>query len=321
MKSARDYYQDIQPLIDNQWYDAAIRAYQQLLQQHPTFCQAHNDLGTLYYKTGDQEKALEHYQKAVACEPDNTGFLKSLAHFYHTELEQVENALEVYKKIIEIDHSDAQSFFIAANLSVVLQNFKDAVAYYQRVLEIEPWHTEALEFLEKIKGRRENSEKLMSADELYRRSQELASADDMQAAVSVLEQLVASHPEFAAAHNDLGVYYQKMGRNDQALEQYRQALELDPHNSTFEKNLAEFYFIVQGDVAAALKIYLELLKRNPEDVEVLLAAGHISRAVGKPEDARVFYGSALNVEPWNLEAGESMEQLEAEQDGQSAAGM
>jgi tetratricopeptide (TPR) repeat protein len=321
MKTVEEYYQDIQPLIENEWYQSAICAYEQLLQTFPTFAKAHYDLGTLHYKCGDKDKAIECYHKAAEYDPDNIDYLKSLADYYHAELEQIEPALDVYKRIIEKGAADAETLFIAANLCVALHNFEDAATYYQKVLEIEPWHSEAFEFLEKIKSRQTMEVQAFSPEELYQKSQEAGATGNVESALAILEQLVERYPEYALARNDLGVYHQKLGNNNQAGNHYKKAVQLEPYNSTFKKNLADFCFIVQGDVTEALKIYLDVLKSEPDDIEVLLAAGHISTAVNRPQNAEIFYSRVLEIEPWNLAASENLNRLNKELRRANSAGL
>ena len=159
----------------------------------------------------------------------------------------------------------------------------------------------------------------VSPEELYQKSQEAGATGTVESAVSILEQLVGRYPDYAPAHNDLGVYHQKLGNKDRAGNHLKNAVRLEPYNSTFKKNLADFCYIVQGDVTEALKIYLDVLKSDPEDIEVLLAAGHISSAVKRPQNAEIFYSRVLEIEPWNLQASEQLEQLKKELQGNSAA--
>ncbi|UCF92983.1 MAG: tetratricopeptide repeat protein [Desulfobacterales bacterium] len=321
MKSAEEYYEDIQPLLANGWHEAAICALEQLRQTHPTFAPACGDLGTLYYKAGHKDKALECYKRAAEYDPENIGFLKCLADFYHAELEQVEEALAVYKQIIGKGAKDADTLFIAANLSVVLHNFEDAADYYQQVLEIEPWHAEAFEYLDKIRSQHPAEGETSAPEELYRQSKEMGAGGDLEGAVSKLAEVIQLYPEFAPAHNDLGVYHQKTGNDEEALKHLQRAVRLEPYNNTFAKNLADFYFLVKGQVTDALEIYLDVLKRNPEDVEVLMAAGHICEAVNRFEDAKLFYSRVIDIEPWRLEASESLEGLQERLKRQDGAGL
>jgi tetratricopeptide (TPR) repeat protein len=319
MKTQAELYQDIQTILANGWEQAAISALEQLAATHPTFGQAHYDLAVLFHKTGQPDKSLNHFKKAVECEPENAGFLKSLADFYFGAQENAEEALLVYKRFLEKQPEDSEVLFVAGNLSVVLHQFDEAVDYYQRLLKIEPWHTDALESLDKIK--RHLEEKVQkNPEELYGRAQELVAAQDLKTAVAVLEELIALDSGYEKAYNDLGVLYHRLEDNDRALTHYRRAVELDPYNRTFQKNLADFLLVEKGQVAEALEIYLELMKTDPEDIEVLLAAGHICQRLNKPEDALTFFYRAIEIEPWNQEASNLLQQLQDEMRAKSAAG-
>lgn len=306
MKPVQEYSEVIEPLIENGNYQAAISALDELLSANPNFAYGYYELGTIHFKYGDKDKVLECYKKAVENDPENTDYLRNLADYYHVELERIEPALEIYKKIIEKDPGESETVFIAANLCVALHNFEEAMEYYQKVLEIEPWHVEASEYLKKIKKHLSLLPNRESPEEMYRKSQEEGAAGRTESAVSLLEQLVAEYPDYAIAHNDLGVYYQKSGNIETALEHLTEAVKLDPYNITFEKNIADFQFAVMGNVNEALQHYLNVLRRDPEDTEVLVAAGYVCRAINQPEEAELFFKRALEIEPWSIEAGQGL---------------
>lgn len=193
--------------------------------------------------------------------------------------------------------------------------------YYQKVLEIEPWHAEAFEYLEKIKRHQDSEAQNLSPEELYRKSQEAGATDNVRSAVSILKQLIGQYPDHAVAHNDIGVYYQRLGNLEEAFQHLKQAVQIEPHNSTFGKNLADFYYVVKGDVGEALRIYLNVLKRNPDDVEVLIAAGHISKSVNRLHNAEMFFNRVLEIEPWNSEARDYLAKLRDDPGSKTASGL
>lgn len=47
------------------------------------------------------------------------------------------------------------------------------------------------------------------------------------------------------------------------------------------------------DATEAIVIYLELMKQNPRNVEMLENLKHISKAIGRQDEARAFYRWAL----------------------------
>ena len=77
---------------------------------------------------------------------------------------------------------------------------------------------------------------------------------------------------------------------------------MEPDNPVFQKNLADFYCIVRGDVQAALEIYVGLLAKDPADMETLLALGQICMEQDKFDDAAVFFQRILEIDPGNSDA-------------------
>ena len=133
--------------------------------------------------------------------------------------------------------------------------------------------------------------------------------EKFQETIACLESIVAVHPDFATAYNDLGVLYYRLADKKQSLQNYERAVSIDPSNPNFRKNLADFYFVEQGRMNKAMEIYLSVLKDDPEDIDVLLVAGHICSAMNKKNSARTFYERVLDIEPWNFEAGDCLEKL------------
>jgi tetratricopeptide (TPR) repeat protein len=313
MKTLSQMYNDIQPLIDNGWHEAAIAAMEKLLADHPTFAQGHHDLGALCLEIGNKEKAGDCFEKAVNYEPQNNAFLKSLADYYHVQMEDVDKSLAIYNQMIENGAQEAEIFFIAANLSLVKQHLETAIDYYEKVLDIQPWHAEAFEYLEKVKAYLKNGnmkESTSTEESLYEKAVACGIDGRNDEALALLEQLIALEPENALAHNDLGVIHHRLGNEEKSLTHYRTATTLEPFNSNFQKNLADSLCFIKGEVIDALTIYLRLLKEDPEDVDVLMAAGHISQAIGRPADAELFYERVVEIEPWNMAAGEKLDELQ-----------
>ncbi len=143
-----------------------------------------------------------------------------------------------------------------------------------------------------------------SADDLYRTAQkQLADGNDEQA-ISTLEQLVSLEPDNALAHNDLGVLYTRLGNSEKACVHHETAVNRNPANTTFQKNLAALYYSCLGKTDEAIAIYTRLFREHPADVEVLTALAIISAANNLGEQARLFIGRVLELEPWNSDARE-----------------
>ena len=145
--------------------------------------------------------------------------------------------------------------------------------------------------------------------EKYQNIQQLINDGRQEEAIGVLERLLEMNPDYAMAHNDLGILYYNYGDKEKALNHYEQAVRIQPHNLTFQKNLADFYFVESGRIEDALAIYNKVLEADFGDVEALMAIGLICVSLDRPEDARHFYNRVLEHEPWNVDARRQLENL------------
>lgn len=116
-------------------------------------------------------------------------------------------------------------------------------------------------------------------------------------------------PDFARAHNDLAVMYYQTGNSLKALAHYEKAHKLDPANITYRKNLADFYFVELEWTGDAIHTYLDILKDNPFDTEVLNSLGTISLEIGRREQARQYFSRTLQLDSDNLYAQQGLQQL------------
>lgn len=136
-------------------------------------------------------------------------------------------------------------------------------------------------------------------DDLYKQAQDWIGAGDIPKAIRALEKLLTVQPNAGQVHNDLGVLYFNDGDKDSAYRHYRQAVTIEPGNVTFQKNLADFTYVVLGDVKAALEIYVKMLRENPGDTGLLTTLGQVCINEKQYDDARHFIRRALTLDPDN----------------------
>ena len=310
MKSSDDMFQDAQLLIEAGRTEMAIDALEELLSAYPKCAKAHFELGNLYWNLGEPAKALDLYGASIKLDPENMLYCKKLADLYYTQLGNVTEALVHYRKIIEMCPDDIETLMIVGNLHIIEKRFDKAADFYQAVLNIEPRHNEASSMLEKLKDRANHKPDGATPETDYRRSQVLFQAGDIEAAIKTLEDIIKAHPEFAPAHNDLGVLSYQCGLKDRALAYYQEAVRLEPLNSVYQKNLADLYYVELGRTQEALEIYLSVLQEDPTDIETLMAAGYICMDLNRLKNARVFCDRVLEIAPENADAMAMREKLD-----------
>lgn len=78
-------------------------------------------------------------------------------------------------------------------------------------------------------ARQQDQKKEVTWEDLVKQAQELFDQQDYDNASKVYEQLIAMDPQAAVAHYNLGICYEHMGRNSQAIEEYQKYLDIKPY--------------------------------------------------------------------------------------------
>lgn len=310
VRSSSERYEAAAVLANGGKLEAAIAELKELLLHDPAFALAHNDLGVLCQQAGDLDAALLGHRQAVELQPANSTFRKNLADFLLVCKEDIQGALEQYNSLLAKNPRDLDVLQAIARICLKMDNVADARHFLERALSVEPWNRdvrEALQKLKEIEAAPVPAVPRKSADELYQDALELAGADKLDDARNLLELLLRGNPQHALAHNDLGVICYRLGDVAGAERHYQQAAQLEPACANYQKNLADLYFTELGKADDAIHIYLDLQKKYPRDVEVLLNLGHICTAVGHGEEAKSFYRRALEIEPWNSDARSALQ--------------
>jgi tetratricopeptide (TPR) repeat protein len=105
-----------------------------------------------------------------------------------------------------------------------------------------------------------------------------------QEALSYAEQAVAENPQDASAHARLGELYRTLGRMDDALRAYREAVDVNPRVTEYQFALAELLSMTNRE-AEALDVYLRIVEDAGDDSHVLRAGRRaiaLALATGDP---------------------------------------
>ncbi len=291
----------------------AVRALESLVASHPTYAVAHNDLGVLCQQTGDLQRARYHHEEAARLQPANQVYKKNLADLLYIACGETEEAMKLYVNILRDSPRDIDTLQAISRVCLELGQADNARSFLESILKIEPWNSEARESLTNLakaeRAEYSSSAPVRSPDEIYAEAQQLVQQDKLSEAHLLLEELVRNNSSNALFHNDLGVLRYRRGDVESARSAYERAVELQPANRNYRKNLADLYFAELGMVDEAIGIYLELFQQQPRDIEALAGLGHISAAVGRSDEAKSFFRRALEIEPWNAEVRAALQGL------------
>jgi len=309
-----ELYQDAARKINLGQTADAMRQLEELVAVFPDFAPAHNDLGVLCQQAGKLEEAHRHQERAALIAPANSIYQKNLADLLYLGFQEYEKALSIYVQLLSKNPRDIETLKAVAHVCIELGKTDDAGHFLERILDIQPWDQDARAALKKISENKIAELQQVAVpntapEELYAKAQQLAGEEKFDEAIFMLEQLIKQCETFAVAHNDLGVLKYRNGDVQGALDCYEKAVKLEPVNAAFKKNLADLYFVELGRTDEAINIYLELLKVQPRNIETLENLGHICKAIGRMDEAKIFYRRALEIEPWNSVVRTALQQL------------
>lgn len=147
---------------------------------------------------------------------------------------------------------------------------------YQAVLQVDPYHAEALHNLGMIYAARG------MRDEAIRH-------------VKRSIEIEGGNPNF---HNNLGELYRIAGQIEHALFHLNAAVELKPGFSAAYSNLGIIY-MENGDTDKAKFCFSEALASNPTNTNALINTGNLFRKTGEFSDAVQCYEAVLEISPDN----------------------
>lgn len=113
--------------------------------------------------------------------------------------------------------------------------------------------------------------------------------------------VLACAPDNCVAHNCLGIDFFVKGQKEEAIVQYRKALESNPDYAEALINLGTAYF-ESGEKKEAIAQYLKALQTNPDLEGARASLGVALFAVGDKEEAIGQYRKALEIKPDYAEA-------------------
>ncbi|MCH2108603.1 MAG: tetratricopeptide repeat protein [Polyangiaceae bacterium] len=148
---------------------------------------------------GDGEGAVVYLQKVLALEPEDEAAFERLKEIL-TSAERWRELEELYDNEVQRLDDDARRIEMLAEVALlaedIIGNAESALAYHQRILELDSIHPVSLEALDRLYSRLERKEELL---ELLGRRVEVAVADELESLLVRAAQLAYELGQFEAS--------------------------------------------------------------------------------------------------------------------------
>ena len=214
-------------------------------------------MGTVYNQTGQYEKAIEQFQRALSLDPNDDDIYRALAFAYRISWGALTMQNPPIGKSIAMRPQYAGGYNWLGNFLYGRGRYTEAIDAFRHATELSP---DSFRSYYNLGGAYISAGKYDDALAALR--------DQFQSALT------------AAALANLGTVDFYLGKFPQAAEAYEKSVELDPQDSSMLGNLAEAYYWIPGKREQAQATYRSAisqaekqLKINPRDVELISEIG------------------------------------------------
>ncbi len=218
-------------------YEEALDSYESAILCAPKLADAHSNLGTLLQEMGRYRDAVESFEQAFALKPGSPEIMANLGAAL-LDCGETSRALNLLTGAVEINPRLVAAHCSLGNVFRELGDTDRALAAYDAAFSIDPgslmtlaMKSSFLETLNRLEEALKTAERVLAIDPTHATASLIAAKcarrnGDIAAAAARLESVDFSPTPAktrATAHKELAVLYDRLGRYDEAFEQFTQS--------------------------------------------------------------------------------------------------
>jgi len=274
------------------WGDE-LNLWQDAVHKNPANPQARIIYGQVLFSKGRLDEALTELNAADISGSINLDFQRAqtFARIYTAkrDFEKAEEAFNIAEALIP---SSLMNIILRGRLLLAQGRPDEAERFFRRVIHLNPRHLGAVAgMMEILSQRKEASAELLQFAELG----------------------ISLNPDYGMSYFYKGLALERMGRIQDAERAWRDAIRIAPNASEPYLFLAELFESHMEKnpslVADAATVYVELLKRHPDNIDALNNYGIVCIQLGNLKKARELWERALTLSPTDPIARANLERL------------
>jgi tetratricopeptide (TPR) repeat protein len=227
-------------IADRKGDDAdAIAHYRQALEMDDLFLPAHTNLGRVLAKQGKFDEAMIHFKRCIELAPRDATSICCMAVALE-EQGKTDEAIASYRKTLEIDPNFVVAHSNLATLLAARDDIDEAILHFRRAIELDP----------------DTAFRYPQLTQLLRRRGRTSEAAKYE------EQGRKIGRRFAESQNLRGSELIQQGRINEAIAQFQMAIAAAPDYVQAHNNLADA-LALQGNIGQAIAHYRRALEIDP----------------------------------------------------------
>jgi len=244
-----------------------------ILSEQPQNYDAHNNLGSYFYKQGELDRAIHELEEAVRLKKNYPEGHNSLGTMY-IDKGFIDKAIVEYVEAVKYKPIFPQAYYNLGNACIKKGMVDDAIKFFGKAISQGMYNPQIFNNLGSAymkKGMMDEAvAQYQRALSVYKDFAEVHSnlgyvyteKGDLDRAMFELKEALRLQPGHANAHNNLGALYCQKGLWDMALDEFTKAVRFDPKNASAHKNIGMIYF-TKGDKQRAGEHLLQMLRYDP----------------------------------------------------------
>ena len=261
-------------LAERKVYPLAIYHYNEAARDLTRDAGVFNGLADVYAATGQPEKALEEYRRALVADPNSEAANIGIASIHLARKEQ-DKALESLKKAETGNPQNREIHLMMA--AIYEKNGDTKSAEYQYLLGGKPKPAPST-----AQQQKPNPEEPLLGD----------TAKDIEA----IQSAIKSNPASASLYERLGNLYRSAGKDTEAITAYKEAAHLNSTNYEIYLNLG-ILLEKRSQLDEAVVAYKQSLSMKADNPDAHLRLADLRNSRGLYQEAVVHYGEFLKLKP------------------------
>lgn len=258
-----------------QEWSEAVQHFQQAIALDPQMAKAYRDLARAQAQLGDQEQSAEYWLKAISLESEGVSGLEYLELGQNlASWGKQQSAVTCYRRAIAQQPELIDAYLRLGEFLVQSQENEEAIACY----------------VEGLKYAQDNSELYYRLGHLYH------SREQWPQAALCFQKATQYAPDHGPAYHQLGEVLSHQSQWAEAIAAYRQAIKFNPEFSWSYNNLG--YALIQlNQWAEAIPVYCQAIKLNPEFPWAHFNLAEAYRELGQWNQAVDSYQQTVKLQP------------------------
>jgi tetratricopeptide (TPR) repeat protein len=232
-------------------------------------------MGIESMQAGDPVVALEHFDRAIAADPDSDAVWRLKGNALD-QLGHHERALECYARALELNQQSAELWYSIGACMYHLGRYEDELQAYNKALGLDPQMERAW----------------------LNKGSTLLKMHKYKEALDALNSLLKLNPRFVKAHGDRGIVLRHLNRMGDAIGAFETALSLDAEFSEAWANKGSI-LLQLGRYEEALVPFENLVTFRPDSAQAWKTKGELESRLGRRNDAIISFEKVLDIEPTN----------------------